>query len=866
MALAMIGLTLILRWLLNPVLGERVPYLLLFSALLVLVLLVRPMPFIVAALAGGIGCWSLFIRPAADPAAPLALLQLALFSLAAAAAGITAWLSTRSQQRLRLACRETEEQREALRVTLASIADAVITTDTRGRVTFMNPVAESITGRISASAEGFDIDEIFRIVDERTLAPLTNPVRTVLDSGQVSGLPNDTLLKRGDGTFTPIDDSAAPIRNADAGVTGAVLVFRDISARRASEEALRASERELADFFENVSIGLHWAGPDGIIQRANRAELELLGRTADEYVGRHIGEFHCDPSVIDHITASLARGEMVREMPARLRRKDATIRDVLINVSGYRVDGRVIQMRCFTLDVTERKRAEQALRESEQRFRLMADAAPVLIWMSDATNARVWFNRTWLEFAGRPIDRELGSGWRDNVHADDLDDCIRTTVQRVDARQRFSVEYRMRRGDGEYRWMQDDGVPRYDAEGVFSGYIGSCIDITDRHQAATRLQDADRRKDEFLATLAHELRNPLAPIRNSLEILRRAENDGHALRRARDTMERQLLQLVRLVDELLDVSRISRGRIDLRRETIDLNSVIRQAVEANLGAVERARQELDLTLAPEPLLLQGDPVRLTQVFSNLLDNACKYSQPGGHIALSVEALGGEVTVRVEDTGIGIAADVLPRVFDMFWQRDQSLERTRGGLGIGLTLVQRLVDLHGGSVEAASAGPGRGSTFIVRLPLLAANAPPPGPPATPPVRSHARTILVVDDNQDSAQSLSTLLHLTGNTTRTAADGIEALAVAESFQPEVVLLDIGLPRLNGYEVARRLRDTPWGRRMVLVALSGWGQQSDRDRSASAGFDAHLVKPLDPALLASVLSELSGPPAGPIRPVTN
>ena len=379
-------------------------------------------------------------------------------------------------------------------------------------------------------------------------------------------------------------------------------------------------------------------------------------------------------------------------------------------------------------------------------------------------------------------------------------------------------------------------------------------DITERKRAEEALKESDRRKNEFLAILAHELRNPLAPIRNALEILRLTEGNRDAVQGAGAMMERQIGQMVRLVDDLLDVSRISRGKIELRKERIELASAVNHAVEAIRPRCKSMDHELTVTLPAKPMYLNADPTRLAQVVGNLLNNACKFTDKGGRIRLTVEREGGQAVIRVRDSGIGIAADELPRIFEMFSQVDTSLERTQSGLGIGLTLAKNLVELHGGELEVHSAGLGHGSEFVVRLPILVETPKPsPGPTVSEPTPATARRILVVDDNRDSAESLAMLLKLTGNETHTAYDGLEAVKAAAMFKPEVVLLDIGLPKMNGFEAARKIRADAWGKTMVLVALTGWGQEEDREKSREAGFDGHLVKPVDHAALTKLLAEL-------------
>jgi signal transduction histidine kinase len=413
------------------------------------------------------------------------------------------------------------------------------------------------------------------------------------------------------------------------------------------------------------------------------------------------------------------------------------------------------------------------------------------------------------------------------------------------------------------RWMVRRDFTRFWASGTTSGLrnaAGQVVaftkvmrDLTERKRGEDALKEADRAKDEFLALLAHELRNPLAPLRTALEILRVPGASPDAMNRTREMMTRQLGNMVRLIDDLLDVGRITRGRVELRRERVALDSVLDLAVETSRPLIEAARHELIRTGPAKPVFLDADATRISQVVANLLNNAAKYMPDGGKIWLTSEAVrdGSEVVIRVRDNGVGIAPDMLPRVWGLFTQADRTLGRTQGGLGIGLTLVKSLIEMHGGSVEAHSAGLGHGSEFVVRLPT----APPPealaGTATRPSGPGRSLQILVVDDNVDGADSLQTLLCLQGHDARTAYDGPAALALAAEFCPEVVFLDIGLPGIDGYEVARRLRTQPGLAGTRLIALTGWGQDADRERSRQAGFDTHLVKPVDPTQLQSVLS---------------
>ncbi|HEY3933933.1 MAG TPA: CHASE3 domain-containing protein [Gemmatimonadales bacterium] len=495
------------------------------------------------------------------------------------------------------------QQKEWFRTTLASIGDGVITTDIDGRVAFLNPVAEALTGWRVDDAAGHPLDVVFDIINQDTRERVPNPAMRALRDGVIVGLANHSLLVARDGTERPIDDCAAPIRGAGDAIVGSVLVFRDISDRRLAEQQVR---------------------------------------------------------------------------------------------------------------------------------------------------------------------------------------------------------------------------------------------------------EADRRKDEFLAVLAHELRNPLAPLHNALSVVRLSQNDPAAIERVGGIMERQLRQMVRLIDDLLDVSRITSNRLELRRESSDLSAVVHLALETVGPLLRESGHSLKLVLPPSPLHVDADPTRMAQAFANLLGNAIKYTAPGGRVWLTVERDGNEAVVTVRDTGIGIPADKIDTIFEMFTQVDRSLEGARTGLGIGLSLTRRIVEMHGGAVSASSPGPGAGSEFVVRLPLvLAPSGMARDPAVTAAARRQRRRVLVADDNADAADSLAMMLRMMGHQLAVAYDGSEALSEGERFRPEIALLDIGMPKLNGYDVARAIRASEWGQQIVLVALTGWGQDEDRRRSQDAGFDHHMVKPVDLSALESVLN---------------
>jgi PAS domain S-box-containing protein len=503
-------------------------------------------------------------------------------------------------------------------------------------------------------------------------------------------------------------------------------------------------------------------------------------------------------------------------------------------------------------DITARKEAEASLKESEERFRLMADAAPVMIWMSGTDKRVSWYNKPWLAFTGRSMDQEVGDGATEIVHPDDLDRSLQVFTSAFDARAPFTIESRLRRHDGEFRWMISNGVPRYRVDGGFEGYIGSCFDVTDYKNAQAALRDADRRKDEFLATLSHELRNPLAPIRNGLQIIRLAGATG-TIEQARMMMERQLGQMVRLVDDLLDVSRVTTGKLVLRPARIDLKTVIEAALETTRSVIEQAGHELSVVVPDVPIFVEGDATRLAQVVSNLLNNSAKYTSPGGHIRLRAGMENGMAILAVQDDGIGIPSNMLGGIFEMFTQVDRTLEKSTGGLGIGLSLAKGLVEMHGGTIDVRS-DVGHGSEFIVRLPAVRHTAQTAGQPEeVAATATHRRRILVADDNVDAADSLRQVLELLGNEVTTANDGMEAVEVAEAFRPELIMLDIGMPKLNGYQACRRIRELDWGKRATIIAMTGWGQDEDKRQALETGFDQHLVKPVDTEALEKLLVSL-------------
>ena len=617
--------------------------------------------------------------------------------------------------------------------------------------------------------------------------------------------------------------------------------IRAESERRDAEKRLRASEQELSDFFETAAIGLHWVGVDGTILRANQAELDMLGYASDEYVGRHIADFHVDRGIIEGMLACLRHGEAVRDCVSQMRHKDGSIREVLVNSSVLFENGDFVHTRCFTLDITERTRSAQALAESERSLRLVSDNVPALISYIDKDHYYRFVNARYREWLGVDQDKVNGIHMRDMLGAE-VYEGRRPYIERVLKGETVRFESTTPHRAFGYRATDVGYVPHIDRNGVVQGFYVLGFDITERKRTEEALKETDRRKDEFLATLAHELRNPLAPLKNSLHLLHMISPPDARTRAVHEMMERQVNHLVRLVDDLLEMSRISRGALELRPERVELSAIVRNAVETSQPLIERAGHRLDLSLPQRPLWLDGDPVRLAQILSNLLNNAAKYTPAGGRIALHAREHLAEVVVAVEDNGIGIAPEALARIFEMFSRGEHTDEPGDPSLGIGLPLARRLAEMHGGSIEARSQGRGRGAEFLLRLPLAAEQQAAAAAERRDEAVAEQKRVLVVDDNRDAADSLGMLLDALGVHVNVVHNGPDALAAFAHFAPSLVLLDIGMPEMDGYEVARRIRSLFPESRAEIVALTGWGQEEDRRRASAAGFDHHLTKPAD------------------------
>jgi PAS domain S-box-containing protein len=626
--------------------------------------------------------------------------------------------------------RELERSRNQLRVTLASIGDAVIATDRSGNVTFLNPVTERLTGWRPEDARGRPLQEVFVIVNQETRKPVENPALRALREGAIVGLANHTVLLAKDGSERPIDDSAAPIRDETGEVYGAVLVFRDVTERHRTEQSLLLQSRVLDSMIEGVNV----ADDAGVIFYTNPAEDRMFGYDRGQLVGKRVTVLNDYPPEenerrVNEVTEQLkAGGAWTGEW--RNRRKDGTTFISYARITTLEAGGR----RCFVCvqeDVTERKRLEDELQ-----------------------------------------------------------------------------------------------------------------------RRVTELALADKRKDEFLAMLAHELRNPLAPIKNSLHVLKLKSGDWTTVDQVRERMERQVGHLIRLVDDLLDVSRITQGKVTLKLERLDLARLARECVADHRSQFNAAKIALSIDAPETPVWVTGDATRLTQVIDNFLTNALKFTNAGGEVSVVVGTEAEQAKLCVRDNGIGIEPHVLPTVFDVFAQADKSLDRSPGGMGLGLAIVKGLVGLHGGSVTARSKGLGRGTEMIVYLPIeqeSPAPAPSDGPRRGPGLR---RRVLVIEDNCDSAESLQLLLEVSGYEVKLAHTGAEGIRAATEWRPDTVVCDIGLPEMDGFTVARVLRQQPSTAGIRLIAVTGYGRGEDVAKARTAGFDDHLVKPADPEKLLEKL----------------
>lgn len=636
---------------------------------------------------------------------------------------------------------------------------------------------------------------------------------------------------------------------------------RQSSERKQTEAALlheRDTTRNILQTVEAIILALD---PGGRITLINRKGCDLLGWSEPELIGK------------DWFTTCLPQNARVDEIREIFRKSLAEnladseyFENPVVTRSGEErliawhnstirdAEGNVIAALSAGEDITERKRAEVTLLETQADLNRAQAVGQIGSWrLNVQRNELLWSDENHRIFGiakGTPLTYET---FLSVIHPDDreyVDHMWEAALRGAP----YDIDHRLV-VNGEVKWVREKAEMEFDAAGLLLGGFGTTQDISELKLAEQALIEVDRRKDEFLAMLGHELRNPLAPIRNAAHVLARLETQEPQVRWAQEIIERQVVHLTRLVDDLLDVSRIARGKIALQQETLSLSGVVNHALEMARPLLEAKGHQLELCLPEQPVWLPGDPVRLAQVLLNLLDNAVKYTPEGGYIKLAASVAGGMAEIRLRDNGIGIPGELRPRIFELFQQGERALDRAQGGLGIGLTLAKRLVEMHGGQIEVDSAGPGLGSEFTVRLPVLVNAAPATAGNMLEITSAPARCrVLVVDDDAAVADSMAALLEIEGHEVRTAANGEAALALARDFGPRLVLLDIGLGGMDGYQVARSMRaQLGQDEKMCLVAVTGYGHEEARARAREAGFDRHLVKPVFPEAIFELLAAL-------------
>ena len=636
------------------------------------------------------------------------------------------------------------------------------------------------------------------------------------------------------------------------------LLEREVSERKDAERAAKDSEERLQQLFHTMPQIVWISDARGAVLHFNGRWHEYTGLSVDESLshdGWRSAVHPDDLNVFDKVRLSALRRGGMFETEARLRDRQGQYHWHLIrSVPVLDESGRVLRRFGTATDIHDRKLAER----ERQKFVSLAQNSGEFIGMCDMQGIPSFVNDAGMRMVGLDgLEQAVRTPVREFFFPADQEFITGTFFPKVLEEGHGEVEIRFRHfKTGKALWMIYNVFVLHDADAQPAGFATVSRDITERKRAEHGLLEADRRKDEFLAMLAHELRNPLAPIYNAIAIMAVTEDDPETQRWSRELIDRQVRHLAKLVDDLLDVSRITEGKITLTRSPLAVSTFLNDAVESCQALIEARKHRLEVSLSKELLQVEGDPTRLTQIVVNLLNNAAKFTPEGGQISLSCYREGHEAVIQVRDDGEGISRDMLEKIFDLFTQANQSMDRSQGGLGVGLTLVRRLVELHGGTIEAQSDGPGKGSTFLVRLPLVPVHDAVPDlddPTDAATARAaRSRRILIVDDNQDSLDTLSRLLTQLGHEIETACDGLSACETAVTFTPSLVLLDIGLPGMDGFEVARRLRSEPSLDGMYLVALTGYGSESDRTRTGDLGFDDHLIKPVALETLKTIVEK--------------
>jgi PAS domain S-box-containing protein len=756
------------------------------------------------------------------------------------------------RQRIEHALRESEMRWHAL---AEATPQLVWTCTADGRCDYLSRQWIEYTGKPEDEQLGYGWLE--QIHDEDTERLVTAWVKTVHAGDPFEA---EFRIRRADGAWRWFITRATPLRDGDGRIVKWYVSSSDIDDLKRTETDLARERAVLAGVMNATDVMLVHLDRDFNFVWVNPAYAQTCRMRAQEMIGKnHFALYpHAENEAIFRRVRDTGEPVFYKDKPFEFPDQpergvtywDWSLTPVTDPANPKEVIGLVFSLR----ETTKYKQAELALAKSEESLQLALEVARAGSWDWDVRTDRVIWSRGHYEILGYRVGEVTPSyaAWAERVHPEDRPR-IENEIRRTMAERRdYMADFRVIWPDGSLRWMYARARYEYGDDGTCRRMVGVLADVTERKEAELALQQADRRKDEFLAMLAHELRNPLAPIRNAAHILGELQLDEPRITWARDTIERHVSHMTRLIDDLVDLSLIVQGKIGLKRRRLELATLIERALESTRPLLQAREQKCDVTLPDEPVWLEGDPTRLVQVLINLLDNAAKYSPAGGRIAIASGLSGRDVWIRVKDRGIGIPEHLLPHVFELFRQGERSLDRTGGGMGIGLTMVQRLVGLHGGRVEAESAGAGQGATFTLHFPLSA-------PPATeemaaaPDSAPRQASVLVVDDDAAVADSAALLLEIKGHRVHVAHSGAAAIDLAREFRPRVALVDIGMQEMDGYETAAHLRQLPGGRGMCLIAVTGYGDKQTRLRSQEAGFDYHLVKPVKPAELCALINDI-------------
>jgi PAS domain S-box-containing protein len=765
----------------------------------------------------------------------------------------------RAEEDRRQAMAKAEAGDRMLATLMANVPDGITVCDTEGKLRMVSQHGQDLLGGAHA---GKDIEEVARewtiyLPDGQTQMPLAEiPLNRALRGEVVRDV--ELVQVNATGRKLPLLCNAAPIRDADGGIVGGVVAWRDISERMRAEEALQSSEKKYRDLFgsmiegfavheiildaEGKPIDFRFLDLNPAFERLTGLDRQVIGKTHNQILPDD------DPKWVQIYGRVALTGEPIRfenYSPALKRHYEVA---AFRSTPGH--------FATVFADITDRKQVEQALRDSERLYRAIGETIDYGVWVCDPDGRNIYASDSFLKLVGLTQEQCSNFGWGDVLHPEDTERTMTAWKECIRSEGNWDIEHRFRGVDGQWHPILARGVPVRNEQGTITCWAGINLDIGRLKKTETALREADQRKNEFLAMLSHELRNPLAAVHNSLYILDRAEHDSAQSHRAKQVIERQVGQLTRLVDDLLDVTRITRGKIQLRRQPLDLTELLHRTCEDHRPEFAQAEVEFEVCLVERPMRIKADATRIAQAVGNLLHNAAKFTPKGGHVRLSLEEdkPRRQAVIGVGDTGVGMAANVMGRLFQPFSQAHQTLDRSKGGLGLGLSLVKGLVDLHGGSVEAHSDGPGKGAEFTVRLPLLIGGADH-ETPAAQTLKAASRSVLIIEDNVDAAESLRDVLILSGHQVQVAHNAESGLEKARASRPEVILCDIGLPGMDGYGVARAVRSEPGLRSVFMVALTGYALPEDVERARDAGFNEHLAKPPNLEKVEQILTRLHG-----------